>query len=65
MTFQMVLMFSIQLQTLAQFKASSMKQMGSDAADRDFGGEVPLEAQVRKVGRRYLALRPTCCHLPS
>jgi len=26
-----------------------MKQMGTDAADRDFGGEVPVESQVRHV----------------
>lgn len=34
------------MQTLAQFKAASTKLMGSDGADRDFGGEVPLESQV-------------------
>lgn len=34
------------VQTLAQFKQSSLKAMGDGSLDRDFGGEVPLEAQV-------------------
>mmetsp|Transcript_6513 Transcript_6513/g.15636 ORF Transcript_6513/g.15636 Transcript_6513/m.15636 type:complete len:764 (-) Transcript_6513:141-2432(-) len=44
--------------TLAQFKASSLKQMGADQADRDFGGEVPLESQVYWWHDKYKPRKP-------
>jgi hypothetical protein len=41
------------VQVLAAFRSQSAKLMGSDGADRDFGGEVPLEAQVSELTQRH------------
>ncbi|GAX83217.1 hypothetical protein CEUSTIGMA_g10643.t1 [Chlamydomonas eustigma] len=48
----------INAETLASFRNQALRAMGSDGADRDFGGEVPLESNVYWWHEKYKPRKP-------